>query len=70
MAGAKNYRVERTEIDGICVVIREYQIANRCHCHVENCDPGALIARGESDTAEEARSMALAKAVKRLGTWI
>lgn len=69
MAGAKNYSVERTDIDGNCVVIREYQIGDRFVCHVENCDPGATIARAESDTATEARLIAVAKAAARFGVF-
>jgi len=61
-----NFREARIELDGTCVVVREYQVGARCHCQVESCDPGATIARAVAATAEEARKTAVSMASARL----
>jgi hypothetical protein len=66
MARAENYRREEREVNGVRVVITTYQIGDRFHCHIENKDPGATIARAEGSTREEACKSALDRATERL----
>ena len=64
---AEGYLVERQEINGTPVTVTGYKIGPLHYCHVENVEPGATIARASGDTAEKAKSDAMAKATKRLG---
>jgi hypothetical protein len=62
----EGHESEQAEINGVQIKVTSYQIGERYFCHVTNIDPGATIARGEGDTREEAREVALSKATHRL----
>lgn len=66
MERAENYQVEDGNVNGVDLKITTYQIGNQFYCHVENKDPGAVIARGEGTDRNTARELALSKATKRL----
>lgn len=66
MGGAKEYRSESIQLKGNDLSVKSYRIENQFFCHVENLDPGAVIARGEGKTREEAVKNALQKAGERL----
>lgn len=63
---ADSYRVVMKKILDVDVTITSYQIGTRYYCHVANYDPGAVIARAEAVTREEAEKIAIAKATERL----
>ncbi len=66
METTKNYQVEEENVNGVDLKITTYQIGEQFYCHIENKDPGAVIARAEGAAREEARKLALMKATKRL----
>jgi hypothetical protein len=63
---AEEYTKDLREIFGLTVSITSYKIGAQYHCHVDNVDPGAAIARTEAETKEAAIAEALAKAHERL----
>ncbi len=63
---AEEYAVEKQWLGTIPVRLTIYRIGSRFHCHIENADPGATIARAEGATRVEATTVALSKAVERL----
>ena len=66
MLRSERYDVETKELSGVPVRVTSYRIGDRFHCHVENTDPGATIARAEGPTKEQAVEIALSKARERL----
>ena len=66
MLRAEEYRIETLEIHGVPLNVTSYRIGERYHCHVENVDPGATIARAEASSRTEAQKLALAKTRERL----
>lgn len=46
--------------------VTTYRIGGKYHCTVDNVDPGAVIARSEGPTREEAESKAVSRARERL----
>ena len=46
--------------------VTTYRIGGKYHCTVDNVDPGAVIARSEGPTREEAESRAVSRARERL----
>ena len=66
MPNATNYKVEKTEIQGVKVSITTYQIGDQFICHIENENPGATIARAVGTSQEEVTQLAIEKATKRL----
>ncbi|MFQ5753181.1 MAG: hypothetical protein ACE5HI_14405 [bacterium] len=66
MPKVENYQFDEKVIHGVMVKITTYQITDRFHCHVENKDPGATIARAEGKSREEAMRLAMAKASEKL----
>jgi len=66
MLKADEYRVEKKELAGLQVNVTSYKIGDFYHCHIDNIDPGATIARTEGLTREEAELAALARALERL----
>jgi hypothetical protein len=66
MAQREGYQTEAREIAGWKVNVVSYAIGERYYCHVDNVDPGAVIARTEAATREEAMLLAIAKATERL----
>jgi len=63
---AESYRVVNQEIFGVEITVTSYCIGERFYCHVANRDPGAVIARAEAASREEAEKMAIEKATERL----
>jgi len=66
MMRADDYRVVKQELAGLQVNVTSYKIGDSYHCHIDNIDPGATIARTEGLTREEAELAALARALERL----
>jgi len=66
MLRADDYRVVKKELAGLQVNVTTYKIGDAYHCHIDNIDPGATIARTEALTREEAELAALARALERL----
>ena len=64
----EDFTTETTEISGVRIRVNSYKIGDRFHCHVENTDPGATIARAEASTKEEAVQAALARVRERLSS--
>ena len=62
----EEYTTQTTELSGVRIRVNSYKIGDRFHCHVENTDPGATIARAEGSTKDEAIQVALSKARERL----
>ena len=46
--------------------VTTYRIGPRFHCTVDNVDPGAVIARSEGTTRDEAETKAVTRARERL----
>lgn len=66
MDKAEHYQTENETIKGVDLKITTYKIGNQFYCHVENKDPGAVIARAEGTDRDSAKQLALTKATKRL----
>jgi len=66
MERAANYQIEDRNVNGVDLKITTYQIGNEYYCHIENKDPGAVIARAEGTDRNTAKELALVKATKRL----
>ncbi|HET6469424.1 MAG TPA: hypothetical protein VFG43_13710 [Geminicoccaceae bacterium] len=64
---ALDYRSRRTELAGWPVRVTSYQLGDRFRSEVDNVDPGAVIARAEAASREEAEEIACTKATQRLG---
>ncbi len=66
MMRPEGFQVEPQEISGWKVNVTSYYIGGQYYCHVDNVDPGAVIARTEAPTREEATLLAILKAKERL----
>jgi len=66
MLKADEYRIDMQEIDGLKINITSYRIGSTYYCHVDNVDPGAVIARTEGESQDEVIQVAMAKAMERL----
>jgi len=66
MLKAKEYKEQKTLINGFPIRVTTYRIGETFHCHVANIDPGATITRSVGKTYEEAEQYALKKASERL----
>ncbi|MBI1803313.1 MAG: hypothetical protein HY033_04930 [Ignavibacteriae bacterium] len=66
MLKAEDYRVDLKEIDGLKVNITSYRIGSTYYCHIDNVDPGAVIARSEGESHEEVIQATMARAMERL----
>ena len=58
----------QSELEGWPVGIVSFKLGERWICHVDNVSPGAIIARADGSTREDAVSSALAIARQRLQT--
>jgi hypothetical protein len=58
----------QSELEGWPVGIVSFKLGERWICHVDNVSPGAIIARSDGPTREDAVSSALAIARQRLQT--
>ncbi len=64
--GAAEYQ-ERTEsVPPFHIHIVSFRMGDRYHCKVDNVSPGAVIARGEGATREEAEQAAVSHAKQEL----
>jgi hypothetical protein len=63
---AEDYQTETRELSGVPVRVVSYKIGDHYYCHVENCDPGATIARADGNSRENAVHLAVSKADGRL----
>lgn len=64
----QGYETLRTELEGWPVNVASYQLGEVWACKIDNVSPGAVIARGEGDTREDAVADATSRAVIRLRT--
>lgn len=62
----EHYEERNLELAGWPVHVVSYQLGDKHYCKVDNVSPGALIARAEAASREEADRVALEKAEKRL----
>jgi len=63
---SEEYRQRTEQFPPFAMRITSYRISGKFHCTVDNLDPGAVIARSEGETREEAESKAVARARARL----
>ena len=66
MLKTEDYTTETRELSGVQIRIDSYKIGDRFYCHIENTDPGAIIARADAASREDAVQLALAKVGGRL----
>lgn len=64
---AEDYRRRRDDLAGWPIGVESYKLGSRWLCAIDNVDPGAVVARGEGASREEAESRALEAAARRLG---
>ncbi|GIX47501.1 MAG: hypothetical protein KatS3mg131_1712 [Candidatus Tectimicrobiota bacterium] len=62
----EQYVRRREQLAGWEVNVVSYKLGDKFLCEVDNVSPGAIIARGQGATREEAESQALAQARERL----
>ena len=62
----EGYRERKESVPPFQVHIVSYSAAGVFHCTIDNVDPGAVIARSQGTTREEAESKALERAKKLL----
>ncbi len=62
----EDFRERKESVPPFEVHIVSYNAAGVFHCTVDNVDPGAVIARSEGATREEAETKALERAKKLL----
>lgn len=63
---AEDFRRRREELASWPVNVVSYRMGERFFCQVDNVEPGAIVARSEAPTREEAERMALEDARRRL----
>lgn len=66
MSGAQDYTRELHQVNGHDVNVTTYRIGDIYHCHIDNRDPGATIARSRGKNLNEVKRIALEKAMSRL----
>ena len=66
MLKADDFRVDSKEVDGLKINVTSYRIGATYYCHVDNVDPGAVIARSEGESHDEVIQVAMAKTMERL----
>jgi hypothetical protein len=64
---AEGYRVRRADLAGWPVRITSYRLGATFRAEIDNVSPGAVIARAEGGSREEAEALASSKATERLG---
>jgi hypothetical protein len=62
----EEYQKRRDTVAAWPVQIVSYRLGKRFYCQVDNVEPGAIIARSEAPTREEAERKALEDARRRL----
>ncbi|MBI4513191.1 MAG: hypothetical protein HY702_03690 [Gemmatimonadetes bacterium] len=63
---AEEYRSRRTKVGAFEINIESYRLGDTYHCKVDNVQPGAVLARGQGKTREEAERVAGEKAKEML----
>jgi hypothetical protein len=63
---AEEYKQETATVAEWPVNITSYKILDRYLCKIDNVSPGAVIARGEGTSREDAISDAMSRATRRL----
>jgi hypothetical protein len=66
MARVEEFQERKLELAGWEVNLTTYKLAGVYHCKADNVSPGAVLARTEAATREEAESTALERAEKLL----
>ncbi len=61
------YRHRLEELEGWAIAITSYRLQDRFYCKIDNVSPGAVIARAQGSTEEEAEAKAYEAARRRLG---
>lgn len=54
-------------VDGVSIRLTTYRWLDRYLCRVDECDTGAVLARGEGATSREALDEARERALRQLG---
>ena len=54
-------------VDGVSIQLTTYRWLDRYLCRVDECDTGAILARGEGATSREALDEARERALRQLG---
>lgn len=63
---AEGYQTHEVELAGWKARVTSYQLGDTYHCSVDNVSPGAVVARAEGQTREDAEKAAVEKATKYL----
>ena len=62
----EEYESRRETVGAFEINIRTYRLGDIYYCKVDNVDPGALVAKAEGKSREEAEAAAVAKARERV----
>jgi hypothetical protein len=65
--GAAEYQERKESVGQFEIHIVSFRLGGRYHCKVDNVSPGAVIARAEGATREEAEQAAVATAREEIG---
>ena len=63
---AQELTKRRERVGQFEINIATYLLGDTYYCSVDNVDPGAVVARGEGKTREEAEKIAVEKATRRV----
>ena len=63
---AEEYSTREVELAGWKARVTSYKLGDTYHCSVDNVSPGAVVARTEGKTREEAENGAVEKATRYL----
>jgi len=63
---AEDHSTRELELSGWQARLTSYKLGDTYHCSVDNVSPGAVIARTEGKTREEAENAAIEKATRYL----
>jgi hypothetical protein len=63
---AEQYSTREVELAGWKARVTSYKLGDTYHCSVDNVSPGAVVARTEGKTREEAENAAVEKATRYL----
>ena len=56
------YKERKEKVPPFAIHVVSYRLGERWHCVVDNVDPGAVVARAQGATREEAEGEAVGKA--------
>ena len=63
---AEEYSTREVELAGWKARVTSYKLGDTYHCSVDNVSPGAVVARTEGKTREQAENEAVEKATRYL----